>query len=796
MSNQEKQQELSVSRPNDPSVVNQMETKPIDEESNESSVNGLNTTPHASQIIHHEGKVYTTVKEGLAHILVPQQLGKKSKSTNPRQDGSSQSVFYNPIQQFNRDLSVLAIRAFGEDYLVKRKAEKDRKHERGQRGKKRKRGDSAKDDLEKEIGDESATKRPANRDGLDLTDTSVQGLTEVPTVNGDSGAATESTNTGDSKTPITEAGGVSIPNEISQPTSTKYSFSILDALSATGLRALRYAHEIPFATSITANDLSPSATESINLNIIHNSLVDKIVPSTGDARSHMYSGKKYQVIDLDPYGTAAPFFDSALQAIGDNGLLAVTCTDAGVFASNGYPEKAYALYGGVPMKGLISHEAGLRLILNSIATVAARYGLAVEPLLSLSIDYYARLFVRVHRSPADVKFLAAKTIIVHNCDTGCGSWTIQRLSRDQARENKNGEIWFKHSLAQGPAASPRCEHCGFKTHMAGPMWGGPLHNPQFISRVLSYLPMLDESVYATIPRIKGMLTTALEEDLTSYSRTLKDKNGNNIDEPSSTNLIPKLPPHLHNNHPFFLIPSNLSRILHTTTPTEASMRGALKHLGYNVGRSHTKAGSIITDAPWSVIWEIMREWVVSPEAKAKGPIGKCKEGTAGYEILKKSRPSTTTTHSDTTTPPGEKEEEEGTEASSLQQLKTEASTLINSSTSLSSLKISLEALLYRTTNPTTTNFDTSTSSHPPKGLSPSSPSTTDQAHPLPSPDPNAKPATYLSQSPSPSDLHKLKIVFDEQLGKEKKIALVRYQVNPHANWGPQARARNFKKSEE
>lgn len=48
----------------------------------------------------------------------------------------------------------------------------------------------------------------------------------------------------------------------------------------------------------------------------------------------------------------------------------------------------------------------LRLVLNAIATAAARYGRSITPLLSLSIDFYVRLFVRVRTSPIEVKNLA------------------------------------------------------------------------------------------------------------------------------------------------------------------------------------------------------------------------------------------------------------------------------------------------------------------------------------------------------------------------------------------------------
>lgn len=253
-------------------------------------------------------------------------------------------------------------------------------------------------------------------------------------------------------------------------------FRILDALSATGLRALRYAKEIPIATSITANDLSSAAAASIRLNVQHNGVDEVVKPTTGDARAHMYNAatssthpdqRLYQVIDLDPYGTAAPFLDAAVQALTDGGLLCLTCTDAGVFASTGYLEKTYSQYGGLSFKGSQSHEGGLRLILHAVAKSAARYGIAIEPLLSLSIDFYARLFIRTKKSPAEVKLLAGKTMLVYNCDSGCGAWTTQFLAQTTKKRAKNGESVYKFSLAQAPSTGPHCEHCGFKTHLSG-----------------------------------------------------------------------------------------------------------------------------------------------------------------------------------------------------------------------------------------------------------------------------------------------------------------------------------------
>jgi tRNA G26 N,N-dimethylase Trm1 len=56
---------------------------------------------------------------------------------------------------------------------------------------------------------------------------------------------------------------------------------------------------------------------------------------------HRHPAKRVEVVDLDPYGTAAPFIDGAVQCVADGGLLAVTCTDLAVLAGHQYPEKWY-----------------------------------------------------------------------------------------------------------------------------------------------------------------------------------------------------------------------------------------------------------------------------------------------------------------------------------------------------------------------------------------------------------------------------------------------------------------------
>lgn len=64
---------------------------------------------------------------------------------------------------------------------------------------------------------------------------------------------------------------------------------------------------------------------------------------------------RFDVVDLDPYGSAAGFLDAAVQSVTDGGLLAVTCTDSGVLCGN-HVEVGLAKYGSVTLKAQHCHE--------------------------------------------------------------------------------------------------------------------------------------------------------------------------------------------------------------------------------------------------------------------------------------------------------------------------------------------------------------------------------------------------------------------------------------------------------
>ena len=128
--------------------------------------------------------------------------------------------------------------------------------------------------------------------------------------------------------------GASCDNTKNQNINENSGVRILEALSATGLRSIRYAKEIKGVKEIVANDISKRAVASIERNINANKVSDLVTASHSDATMIMYNNRKkenrFDVVDLDPYGSPTPFLDGAVQSVAEGGLLCVTATDLAV----------------------------------------------------------------------------------------------------------------------------------------------------------------------------------------------------------------------------------------------------------------------------------------------------------------------------------------------------------------------------------------------------------------------------------------------------------------------------------
>jgi tRNA (guanine26-N2/guanine27-N2)-dimethyltransferase len=109
--------------------------------------------------------------------------------------------------------------------------------------------------------------------------------------------------------------------------SKKENLFYCEPMAGSGIRAVRIANELE-NISVVINDRNPHAVELIKENIRQLKLTEKTSVYMDDACElmirHAASGNRFDVIDVDPFGSPSVFMDSAAQALGYNGFLAVT----------------------------------------------------------------------------------------------------------------------------------------------------------------------------------------------------------------------------------------------------------------------------------------------------------------------------------------------------------------------------------------------------------------------------------------------------------------------------------------
>uniref|UniRef100_A0A2K5III2 tRNA (guanine(26)-N(2))-dimethyltransferase n=1 Tax=Colobus angolensis palliatus TaxID=336983 RepID=A0A2K5III2_COLAP len=113
---------------------------------------------------------------------------------------------------------------------------------------------------------------------------------------------------------------------------------VLEGLAASNLRSIRFALEVPGLRSVVANDASARAVDLIRRNVQLNDVAHLVQPSQVDARMLMYQhqrvSERFDVIHLETYGSPGSFMDAAVQAVSEGELLCVICTDMAVLAGN------------------------------------------------------------------------------------------------------------------------------------------------------------------------------------------------------------------------------------------------------------------------------------------------------------------------------------------------------------------------------------------------------------------------------------------------------------------------------
>ncbi|MEM1509068.1 MAG: tRNA (guanine(26)-N(2))-dimethyltransferase [Thermofilaceae archaeon] len=236
--------------------------------------------------------------------------------------------------------------------------------------------------------------------------------------------------------------------------------TVCEPLSATGVRGLRYAAEVNTVEKVVINDKVSKAYMLELENAKLNGLLNKVEVYNREARALLLElaekGVKFDVVDIDPFGSPVPFTEAALLAIKHKGMLCVTATDlAPLFGVK--TEACKRKYFAIPLQTEFSKEIGARIMLGFVARQAAKLGLGVHPLFTALIGHALRLSVLIKRSRSS----AIKSLNL----IGLARYCCKCFYRD---------------LAEGLILrSEECPQCGTKLSVGGPLWIGPLWDPGF-----------------------------------------------------------------------------------------------------------------------------------------------------------------------------------------------------------------------------------------------------------------------------------------------------------------------------
>ncbi|MEM2995264.1 MAG: tRNA (guanine(10)-N(2))-dimethyltransferase [Candidatus Bathyarchaeia archaeon] len=273
--------------------------------------------------------------------------------------------------------------------------------------------------------------------------------------------------------------------------------TVCEPLAGCGVRGIRFAKEVKGIKNVLINDINPKAFKLAKCNVEINGLGGCITVKNEDA-NFLLSGygaprKRFDAIDVDPFGSPVPYLDSAIRALKDRGFLALTATDTAPLCGV-YPKACMRKYGGKPLRTEYCHELAVRLLVGCLATTAAKHDMGVNVLFSHSTDHYVRLYAKIeHGAKKADASLENMGYVLHCFDC---------FHRETIKEP------FHHS--------GKCGECGSKLGVAGPLWLGKIVDGNFCSLMMEELRKRTFRLREKLEKILNLTRSEADAPITYY----------------------------------------------------------------------------------------------------------------------------------------------------------------------------------------------------------------------------------------------------------------------------------------
>jgi len=220
----------------------------------------------------------------------------------------------------------------------------------------------------------------------------------------------------------------------------------LDAMGASGVRGLRVANEC--SIPVTINDRSDEAVRLIRQNV--ESLGREIEVTHADVNALM-SARSFDAVDLDPFGTPAPFVDAGARS--SRRFLFVTATDTAPLCG-AHLKAGMRRYFSRPMNTEYHAEVALRTLLGFVVREVIKYDRGVEPVFCFAREHFIRLHLRIRNGATAADRSLQRIGFILQCPY-C-----------MFRTEQPGFI----------PEGGRCECCGAELVPIGPLWLGRIND--------------------------------------------------------------------------------------------------------------------------------------------------------------------------------------------------------------------------------------------------------------------------------------------------------------------------------
>jgi len=332
----------------------------------------------------------------------------------------------------------------------------------------------------------------------------------------------------------------------------KREISVAEPLAGCGVRGIRFAVEIDGVRRVYLNDINPVAHEMAAYNVETNGLSERVSLANEDANLFMnrYAAprKRFDCIDIDPFGSPVRFLDSAIRALRDGGLLALTATDMAPLCGV-HPKAALRKYGGLPLRTEYCHEIAVRLLIGALVMAAAKHEIGVKVLFSHKSDHYIRVYAQLFHGAKKADISVSKMGYILHC-FNC----------------------FNRQIFPGIALSlnEKCGECGFPFKAAGPLWLGRLADKDFCEQMEKEAVLNRERLNGQI----GKILSLIKEESTAPAT-------------------------------YFVIDKICDKLGLPSPPLEKVMKELAKE-GFKVWPTHFNSRGIRTDAPAKIVVESIR----------------------------------------------------------------------------------------------------------------------------------------------------------------------------------------------